>query len=644
MPSLFRCTNLGLGLALLLAPLARPVQAQRLGEAKGFKLAETYGPPHEGQIKSMIEAAKGLPVEGGRQVLLTDMQLRTYSETNNPELLIQAPQCLYDAAGKSASSAGPLHVQTADGQFVIEGEGFWWRQTNSSLFISNHVHTTVQPELLEAAGAHPRSETPPPSTGGIEIFSDWFDYTADSGVGTYRGHVRVSGTNQLNLTSGILRIRLPITQRVLQGITAEQAVVVDYADIHATGERADYAPDTGLIHVTGTPAPAWRADQREGRADELVIDRTNRIFRANGRAWLRMPSQSLGASGFLPVSGSARPGESALPGAATNGFVDVASDSYEFRTNWAVFRNGVQVTEHREDQPAGTMTCGRMTVTFAGTNQLQTMVAEDRVVIEQETNRFTGSKAVYTATNGLLELTGHPAWQAGQRSGKGDLLRLKVQQDEMSVHTNAYMRLPADQLAQAAVPNAGAAGLRTAGARPRVAGGAKPPGDVSASPQPGPQRLEPAADQFAEIFSEHYTIGSAAALFEGGVYVSHPQMNWACESLQVQLQPADGTTRRLTARQSVAFDLRGERGYVHGTGSEAVYTYGVAGGLTNDLLRLVGTPALLITTNGSVQSSVILLDNARNKLTTPPGDWRIHGKGTASDTNAFLLPKVRPAK
>ena len=576
------------------------------------------------------------------------MKLQTYSETNNPELLIQAPQCLYDTVGKCASSPGLLHVQTANGQFVIEGEGFTWRQTNSSLFISNRVHTTVQPELIEAAGASPRPRAAPPSKDGIEIFSDQFEYTADSGVGNYHSRVRVTGTNQLNLTSDMLRIKLPMSERVLQGISAEGAVVMDYGGIHATGQRVDYAADTGLAHVTGTPSPAWRADQREGRGDELLIDRSNRIFRVNGRAWLRMPSQSLGTSGFLPLSRPARPRESTLPAvkaglspATTNQFIEVSSDSYEFRTNWAVFRNGVQVNERQADQPKGTMTCGGMTVTFAGTNQLQTMVAEHQVVIEQETNRFTGGKAVYTATNGLLELTEHPAWQAGRRSGKGEVLRLKVQEDEMLVCSNAYMRLPASELARTSVSDAGATAARTP--RPRVPGDEKRAANAAALRRPLQTHIEPATEQFAEIFSERYTVGSDAAVFEGGVYVTHPQMNWACENLQVQLPPAGGAMRRITARQSVTFDLRDERGQaLHGTGSEAVYTYGVTAGLTNDLLRLVGTPALLVTTNGTVQSSVIVLDNAHNKLTTPPGDWKIHGQSAAGGTNLFGSPKRRP--
>jgi hypothetical protein len=67
-------------------------------------------------------------------------------------------------------------METADGKFSIEGEGFLYRQTNSTLLVSNRVHTIVHPELLGPHSATTRTNTPPEAAPGIDIFSDQFEY------------------------------------------------------------------------------------------------------------------------------------------------------------------------------------------------------------------------------------------------------------------------------------------------------------------------------------------------------------------------------------------------------------------------------------------------------------------------------------
>src|SRR5439155_121212 len=260
------------------------------------------------------------------------------------ELQVEAPQCVYDSQAHSASSPGRLRVQSGDGKLSIEGEGFLWRQTNSSLFISNQVHTFVQPALLQQASSetnaqrqqpHQISSASPPTAplsrfrpqreGGVggeaqiinnlDIFSDQFSYTADSGLGIYRGHVRASGlrraegppamqagTNQLSLTAGLLTIVVPMAERELRNMVAEENVVMDYEGVQATGQRMRYDAETDLAQISGPPQPTWRAGQREGQGDELLIDRTNKIFRATGHARLKMSGQSAGTTGFLAQS------------------------------------------------------------------------------------------------------------------------------------------------------------------------------------------------------------------------------------------------------------------------------------------------------------------------------------------------------
>ena len=120
-------------------------------------------------------------------------------------MVVRSANAFTTPGSRSASSPGPLRAQTGDGRFSIEGEGFLWLQTNSSLFISNRVHTVVQPEFIEPGSSAPRPRPPAAAGTPFEIYSDQFAYSEDSAQGVYQGHVRVSGTN-LALTAAQLTL------------------------------------------------------------------------------------------------------------------------------------------------------------------------------------------------------------------------------------------------------------------------------------------------------------------------------------------------------------------------------------------------------------------------------------------------------
>ena len=109
---------------LVLVPWA--ARAQPVVGGKGFKFPEYYDAPHETQMKWLLECAQAKLQPDGRW-RVTNAKWRTFRVNGDGELVAEAPECFYDKDQRSINSAGPLHVETADGKFSIDGVGFLYR-------------------------------------------------------------------------------------------------------------------------------------------------------------------------------------------------------------------------------------------------------------------------------------------------------------------------------------------------------------------------------------------------------------------------------------------------------------------------------------------------------------------------------------
>ena len=595
---------------LLLEPASLAQQGVEVRGGFKFGPGGYYPPPHEKQLKSLLTGARAQPQTNG-MYLITEAKFETFLENGQREMLVESPQCFYnERSDQTVHSEGPLSIKAADGKFSIAGDGFQWK-TNSTLFISNRVHTIVHPELLQAPVPNAPTNKPAANDKGIEIFSDQFDYAGESGVGNYRRNVQMKGTD-LDMRAAIMQFLLPMKERQLQRLTAEENVIVNSGELRAKGQRLNYSPDTGLVNISGQPA--WEAPQRNGGGDELSIDRSNHIFRAIGHAYLEMSGQNFAASGFLPTSA---PPDTNSPN-STNHTVEIKCQSYQIQTNAADFRGPVFVTDRASDNSLGTLSCGQLSATFSGTNQMEHMIAQENVIIAQELKRFTADKAVFTGTNGLLELTGNPKWQDGTRDGRGETLLMDVRRNELLALTNASLRLPAQAFGQ----------------------------DTTSSGPAGKLISTNVPALLAEISAHEYRLGTNFASFKGGVHVVHPQMSLSSETLDFDLPQSLGRAQTITAQNSVDFDLLDEKGQkVHGTGQKAVYTYSATDAATNDVVELTGNSMLTMTNGSSFRNSIIILDRTNGKLMAP-GKYAIHGiadTGTLS-TNSVFTVQSKPKK
>ncbi len=169
---------------------------------------------------------------------------------------------------------------------------------------------------------------------------------------------------------------------------------------------------------------------------------------------MRLPAGALGNAAWL----IAREGTNATPGAAkqTPQPIEISSDEFVFKSeapdakhDQAVYRGRVQAV----DPGRMKLTCRLLTGTFlSATNTMESVVAEQQVEITMlETNaqrHARGDRAVYTAANELLELTGAPGVEitmtdaSGASRATGDRALYHAATDTMELLGHADVRTP----------------------------------------------------------------------------------------------------------------------------------------------------------------------------------------------------------
>ena len=113
----------------------------RIGAASDFSTS-IYDPTNQSKLLANVTAAEAEPLADG-QFRLKKLKIEAFGDTGERELIVEAPDCVYDSVKQTARSPGALHVESGDGGLVLEGEGFLWEQKLLRLIVSNRVHTTL---------------------------------------------------------------------------------------------------------------------------------------------------------------------------------------------------------------------------------------------------------------------------------------------------------------------------------------------------------------------------------------------------------------------------------------------------------------------------------------------------------------------
>src|ERR1044071_8208361 len=120
-------------------------------EVLNFKAQlENHPPPNESQVRTLLEGARAQAQPAGI-VLLTEAKLKMFNTNGTLGMVASTPRCIFDSEQRTINSTSLLHIQTADGKFTLEGEGFSLeksegtslQKTNAHLVVSNRVHTVI---------------------------------------------------------------------------------------------------------------------------------------------------------------------------------------------------------------------------------------------------------------------------------------------------------------------------------------------------------------------------------------------------------------------------------------------------------------------------------------------------------------------
>ncbi len=511
-------------LMLACAVLALRAQPQTpIGTASDFSTCEYYNAPHEKQARFCINGAEAQPQPGGRY-LIKQLKIEAFRVTGERELVVEAPECLYDTAQGQASSSGRLQVQSGDGRFSVAGEGFLWQQGEGFLTISNQVRSVIQRALTNAATDSP-----------LVITSRWFSFETTNRSAIFHEDVR-GDDPEVEFTCGQLAVHAgPESQqqdRSFEVIEADQALVITgKADgRRATADRGVYTRTDERVELIGNVN--WQQGLQSGRADRAVVHRLENDVRADGRVAMKLPRESLGAGGALLG------GTNAPVATDKNLLVDLFADQFHSRSNLTVAEGAVRLVDG-----TNRLSCDKLTVQSATViSPEETATAEGNVVLEQGGGNLRAARAVYTRSKASIVFTGEPKWTHAQMEGRAERVTIQTETAEIRAEDQVVVKLPLEAHRASFLTMFPAAA------------------DTNGTPQA------------VEIFAQTFTARERRALFSGNVRAhqlpatgSEPQLR--SEELEVKFASASNQAESLQARKNVVY----EQGLPGVTNGPAVY-------------------------------------------------------------------------
>lgn len=519
-----------------------------------------------GKLKTLLVGSGAETLADGR-FRISEVAIQIYDDQipPQPRLLIDAPECFFDVAQRQASSAGPISLREAGGNYSIQGLGFSWMQSTSNLSISNNVRTIISRPAAEQKPDDPDSDSAP-----IEVWADRFDYDRTSNVGTYRGRVKAVQGARFQLNCDQVKVLLPDEKRNPRTIEAQGNVQIEFRSEARTtilvGEKARYQTANSGETLQLRGAPFWRADNYEGRGQEINVENLDAdpVFTVRGDAQMSMPATASSQEGFAPDSSK----------------IQLLAGSYTYLASESkvLFLDGVQA--HSDDK--WEVESRKLTAFIQPESQtIQRIIAEEQVRVTRsdgdEETQTAGSVIIFTPLGPRrsdVVIKGKARFAAQDFNAQGDRIHLRQNNEETAVLADGNVQV---KLLRFTAPGGGILSLSQA---PKAASAQKSElliiankanlasgkgrfeGDVLVKDAKGTMKSQTLDIVFGK------TLRSIQNLkVSGDVQIRHAEGKLACRQLIGAFSSDSNVLRRLTASGAVEIQN------VHGTatGRQAIY-------------------------------------------------------------------------
>ena len=325
------------------------------------------------------------------------------SLSNQVQLFVEAPVCAYNKGTQTAwNDDGHIILYTPTTNVFVQGDGFYFTQTNQLLSIFHNVETRVLKALLKSPLLNgPSSNAAPAGPQVLKIFAEaaQFDYPSDRV--DYQRHVHLIDP-QMDMTSAFLTVHLN-TNGTLESAIARREVVLSTTNKgQATGNRGYYYVTNGDEMMELTENAHWKNGDEEANAESFLYDSDLHFLTGTNEVRIRWPN---------PAPGTNRPPPGTPLLAGTNGFRKLSAD---FVTMQMPPTNG----------------------------PVERMSARGHVLTTNEADHSNSSSeyAIYSRTNDSFELTGQPVWWNDKMEVKGDLLRAELTNQIYHARGNAQLK------------------------------------------------------------------------------------------------------------------------------------------------------------------------------------------------------------
>ena len=596
-------------------------QLSGLGSAEGFDANEYYEAPHHTKLKWRITGAKAQPKERSL-MLLTGMQLQMFAKTGERRLVVDAPECLYDPAKRTASSPGSLKAQIEEGRFAIEGQGFLWQpthQTNWMLTLSNDIRSVVLRPTTNASGVT--------STTPLVITSRHFEFDTARRRGVFRDDVHAEDP-EFELRCGVLTASATDATNTFDSLVAEDQVFLagKAEGLTATAALAVYSRTNETMTLSG--AVKWKQGPQEGSAEQIVIHTREKSLEADGKVAVRLPPDSLGLDGLLASA------TNSLKQATNHSApVDLFADHLQVSSNLIVILGSVRIRDETNQ-----LSCDKITIASTATNAAdRTAVAEGHVVVchDGEDQCLRSDRAVFTKATGEAVFTGQPKWKLSPSEGRAERVTVRRSGEVQALgEVAARVELPAQSSslmnlfptvgetnqAAARVIEVFAREMNASERQVSLRGDAR----VHQSPINGrePHLRCETLDLFFATNSHRIELMEAkdqVRFEQGTVGVTNgpdAYRRLTADRLKATWTSPTGALSSFVADQNVVIDAPDTQGHAsHATADTLTYKHKIENGTTNQTIELTGHPQL---TNalGRLNGDIIVWDLASDRFYT----------------------------